>query len=118
MRGMLQFPARAMAFLRPNTLKLYRSSDTALDKNHNQQTGNVDVRDHESRCEPRFSEGLHLESRRAQPHGKIDEEVQRAEYFAEYRSAIGSLQQQNDRYSDRELKQRKIHHASYRSDQQ
>jgi len=39
---------------------------------------------------------------------------QRAEYFAEYRSTVGSLQQQNDRYRGHELKQRKIHHASYR----
>jgi hypothetical protein len=27
--------------------------------------------------------GLHLENRRAQPHGKIHDEIQRAEYFAE-----------------------------------
>src|SRR6266478_1899205 len=44
--------------------------------------------------------------------------IQRAEYFAEYRSTVGSLQQQNDRYRGHELKQRKIHHASYRSAQQ
>jgi hypothetical protein len=55
---------------------------------------------------------------RAQPHGKIDEEIQRAEYFTENRSAVGSLQQYNNRYGDRELKQRKIHHTSYRRDQQ
>jgi hypothetical protein len=42
----------------------------------------------------------------------------RTEYFAKYRSAVGSLQQKNDRYGDRELKQWKTHHASYRSKQQ
>src|SRR5262249_34019924 len=98
--------------------KFDRVPNDGLRKQHNQQTGNVDVGNHESRCEPGSCEGLHLEDRSAHTHGIIDEEIQCAEYLPAYRCAVCSLQEQNHRYRRQELKQRKTHYASYRSDEQ
>src|SRR5215203_3943642 len=73
--------------------KLNRSHNGCLYQKDNYETGNIDIRNHESRCEPRFGEGLHVKSGRTQAHSEIDEVIQRAEDPAEYRTAVGSLEE-------------------------
>ena len=96
--------------------QLDRAPDKNFRKKQDHPASKVDISNHETRCEPRSGERLHIEERGTLTHGESYEPIELVEYFTEHRVTVGSLQPKDDGHSDRELEQREMHDTSYQSE--